>query len=56
MIIRGDRDFLTPKLHQAIHRKIRRSKLVIMKGVSHASMWDARDAYIEHLSGFLNSL
>jgi proline iminopeptidase len=56
LIICGDRDFLTPRLHQVIHKKIRRSKLVIMKGVSHGSMWDARDAYIKHLAGFLSSL
>jgi len=56
LIICGDRDFLTPRLHQLLQKKIRRSKLVIMKGVSHGSMWDARDAYIRHLATFLNSL
>jgi len=56
LIICGDRDFLTPRLHELLHRKIRRSKLVIMKGVSHGSMWDARDAYVRHLSEFLDSL
>jgi len=55
LIICGERDFLTPKLHQLLHKKIRKSKLVIMKGTSHGSMWDARDAYIKHLTGFLNS-
>ena len=56
LIICGDRDFLTPKLHQLLHKKIRKSKLVIMKGASHGSMWDARDTYIRHLANFLNSL
>lgn len=56
LIICGDRDFLTPSLHELLHKKIRGSKLVIMKGVSHGSMWDARDAYIGHLAAFLNSL
>jgi proline iminopeptidase len=56
LIIHGDRDFLTPKLHQLLHKKIRGSKLVTMKGVSHGSMWDARDAYIKHLADFLDSV
>ena len=55
LIICGEKDFLTPRLHQLLHKKIRKSKLVIMKGASHGSMWDARDAYIRHLAGFLNS-
>jgi len=56
LIICGDRDFLTPRLHKILHKKIRGSKLVVMKGVSHGSMWDARDAYIRHLASFLDSL
>lgn len=56
LVICGDRDFLTPRLHQALHSKIKGSKLVVMKGVSHGSMWDARDAYIRHLVSFLDPL
>jgi proline iminopeptidase len=56
LIICGERDFLTPRLHQVLHKNIRGSKLAIMKGVSHGSMWDAREAYIKHLSDFLDSL
>jgi proline iminopeptidase len=56
LIISGDKDFLTPRLHRILHKKIRGSKIVSMKGVSHGSMWDARKAYIKHLSGFLDSL
>lgn len=56
LIICGDKDFLTPKLHEVLHKKIGGSKLVIMKGVSHGSMWDAREAYIKHLADFLASL
>lgn len=56
LIICGDKDFLTPRLHELLHRKIRHSKLVIMKGVSHGSMWDAREAYVDHIVGFLDSL
>jgi len=56
LIICGDRDFITPRRHQLLHRKIRGSTLVIMKGASHASMWDARDAYVKHLADFLDSL
>ena len=55
LIICGDRDFLTPRLHRTMYEKIRGSRLVIMKGVSHGSMWDARDAYVKHLADFLNS-
>ena len=55
LIICGDKDFLTPRLHEFLHKRIKRSKLVIMKDVSHGSMWDARVAYIKHLSDFLDS-
>ena len=56
LIICGDGDFLTPRLHKTLHEKISGSKLVIMKGVSHGSMWDARDTYVGHLADFLNSI
>jgi len=56
LIICGDRDFLTPRLHELLHRKIRRSKLVIMEGVSHCSIWEARQAYIRHIADFLDSV
>jgi proline iminopeptidase len=56
LIICGDRDFLTPKLHRLLQRRIRGSKLVVMKGVSHGSMWDARAVYVGHLKKFLDSL
>ncbi len=56
LVICGDRDFLTPRLHRVLHRKIRRSKLVVMKGVSHGSMWDARGPYVNHLAAFLDPL
>jgi proline iminopeptidase len=56
LIICGDRDFLTPRLHELLHKKIRGSRFVIMKGVSHGSMWDARDAYVKHLVDFLYSV
>jgi len=56
LIICGDKDFLTPRLHKILHKRIRRSNLIIMKGVSHGSMWDARDAYIRRLVSFLNLL
>lgn len=56
LVICGDKDFLTPRLHEAIHSKVRGSKLVVMKGVSHGSMWDDRGAYVGHLAAFLDSL
>ncbi len=56
LIICGDLDFLTPRLHRILHSKIKGSKLVVIKGVSHASMWEARKAYIKALSDFLGSL
>ena len=55
LIICGDLDFLTPRLHRLLHSKIKGSKLIIMKGVSHASMWEARKAYVKALSDFLGS-
>ena len=56
LIVCGELDFLTPKLHRILRRKIKGSKLVVLKGVSHASMWEARMAYIKTLSDFLGSL
>lgn len=56
LVICGDKDFLTPRLHEVIHKKIEGSKLVVMKGVSHGSMWDDRSSYIGHLASFLDSL
>lgn len=56
LVICGDHDFLTQKLHRMIHQNIRGSKLVILKGASHGAMWDARDEYIKELRTFLDSL
>jgi len=56
LIVCGDKDFLTPKLHELLHRRIRRSKLVVMKGASHCSIWEAREAYIRHIADFLDSV
>jgi len=53
LILCGELDFLTPKLHRIIHSKIRGSKLVVLKGVSHASMWEARRAYVKAVGDFL---
>ena len=52
----GEYDFLTPGLHRLIHRKIKGSKLVILKGASHVAMWEKRDAYIKTVTGFLDSV
>jgi proline iminopeptidase len=56
LVICGDRDFLTPRLHRVIHQKIRKSKLVVLKGASHASMWEARSPYVQAVADFLDSL
>ena len=56
LIICGARDFLTPRLHRLLHSKIKGSKLVVMKGAAHGSMWDDREAYIKHVTAFLDSL
>jgi proline iminopeptidase len=56
LVICGDRDFLTPRLHRVIHNKIRNSKLVILKGASHASMWEARESHIRAVASFLDSV
>jgi proline iminopeptidase len=53
LVICGELDFLTPKLHRILHSHIRGSKLIVMKGVSHASMWEKRDAYIKAIRNFL---
>jgi proline iminopeptidase len=56
LIVCGEHDFLTPKLHRIMHQKVRRSKLVILKGAGHLTMWDTREAYLNALGGFLDSL
>ena len=56
LVICGEHDFLTPKLHKIIHGKIRGSRLVILKGAGHLTMWDTRDAYVTAVAGFLDSL
>ena len=56
LVICGEHDFLTPKLHKVMHRKIGGSKLVIIKGASHLAMWETRGAYIKALASFLDSL
>ena len=56
LIICGEHDFLTPKLHRIMHQKIRGSKLVVLKGAGHVTMWDARGPYIKAIADFLDSL
>lgn len=56
LIICGEHDFLTPRLHRLMHQKIRGSKLVVLKGASHLSMWEVRGPYIKAIAGFLDSL
>ena len=56
LVICGDQDFLTPKLHQVLHSKIRGSKLVVLKGVSHGSMWEAPEAYLGEIRKFLDGI
>ena len=55
LVICGDGDFLTPRLSRLIHKKVKGSKLVILKGVSHGSMWEARGTYTGHISRFLRT-
>ena len=52
----GEHDFLTPRLHQLMHNKIKGSKLVIIQGASHIAMWEKRDVYIRTITGFLDSV
>jgi len=56
LVICGDHDFLTPKLHRELHKSIRGSKLVILKGVSHGSMWEAPGPYLQAIGNFLDSV
>ena len=55
LVICGDHDFLTPRLHKELHKAIRGSKLVILKGVSHGSMWEAPGPYLGAIEKLLNS-
>jgi len=56
LIICGDQDFLTPRLHRIMHQKIKGSKLVILKGAAHLTMWDTRGPYIKAVASFLDSV
>lgn len=56
LVICGDRDFLTPRLHRELHKSIRGSKLTILKGVSHGSMWEAPGPYLGAIRAFINSI
>lgn len=56
LVLCGEHDFLTPKLHQEIQRKIGGSKLVVLKGASHGAMWEKRRAYVGALRGFLSQI
>jgi len=55
LIICGEHDFLTPRLHRLMHQKIKGSKLVVLKGASHLSMWEKRKEYIKTVVNFLDS-
>lgn len=56
LVICGEYDFLTPKLHRIMHQKIRKSKLVVLKGAAHLTMWDTPRPYLRAVAGFLDSL
>jgi proline iminopeptidase len=56
LLVCGEYDFLSPKLHRLMHSKIHGSKLVIIPGASHLSMWEKRDTYVRTLAGFLDSV
>jgi proline iminopeptidase len=56
LIVCGEHDFLSPRLHQAMHREVKGSKLVILKDASHVAMWEVRDEYLATIRGFLDSL
>ncbi len=56
LIIVGQYDFLTPKLHRLLNRKIRGSELVVIPGASHASLWEKRMKYINTIVKFLEKV
>lgn len=56
LIVCGEHDFLTPKLHRIMHQEIAGSKLVVLRGAGHATMWDTREPYLRTVAGFLDSL
>lgn len=56
LVICGEHDFLTPKLHRTMHREIKGSKLIILKGAAHIAMWDVRDAYMNALRDFIDAV
>jgi len=56
LVICGEYDFLSPRLHRIMHQKIKGSKLVVLKGAAHLTVWDKRKEYIQAVAEFLDSL
>lgn len=53
LITVGEYDEVTPTVAQQIHNGIKGSQLEVMKGCSHLSMWEDRDAYNRLLYDFI---
>jgi len=56
LITVGKYDIVTPRCVRAIHRGIRRSKLVMFEKGSHAPMWENRERFIEIVRDFLDGV
>jgi len=56
LITMGKYDVVTPKCVRAVHRGIRRSKLVMFEKGSHSPMWENRERFIEIVRDFLDGV
>ncbi|MCR3905856.1 MAG: alpha/beta hydrolase [Tenericutes bacterium] len=57
LIVAADEDYLTPIANQKeLHQAIKNSKLVILPGVGHASMYEVPLLFVSLVLGFINTL
>lgn len=56
LIVGAEEDYLTPLVHQRLlHKNLKTSKLVIIPGVGHASMYEVPELFTTLIIGFFNS-
>ena len=53
LIIVGEYDEVTPRVAAEIHKRIKKSKLIVFKGCSHLTMWEDRTNYNKIIADFV---
>ncbi|HJN60937.1 MAG TPA: proline iminopeptidase, partial [Alphaproteobacteria bacterium] len=54
LVMCGEHDHLTPACSQLMHDALPDSRIKVLTGASHLSMWEVPDAYFELLMNFLD--